>query len=253
MDRAEPDRTGKLAALQSGAYAHRGLHDTGVPENSVAAFRAAIAAGLGIECDIRKSSDGRAVVFHDADMARLTGREGAMGTLSVGDLTATTLIGSAETIPTLRDTLDLVAGQVPLLLELKSDDRRPVDALCRAVRRDLDGYAGTAGVMSFDPRIPRWFADKEPEILRGLVVTEQNARTALDAIKRRLSVFHARPDFLALDIRDLPSALAKSQARKGRALFTWTVRTAAHLETALQAGAVPIAEGPGVAAWEAGA
>lgn len=253
MGNADLDRTDRIAALHSGAYAHRGLHDTGVPENSLAAFRAAISAGLGIECDIRKSSDGRAMVFHDADLARLTGREGAMGAFPVGDLTAMTLTGSEETIPTLRDVLDLVAGQVPLLLEIKSDDRRPVGALCRAVRRDLEGYTGAVGVMSFDPRIPRWFAGKEPEALRGLVVTEQNARTLIDSMKRRLSVSHAKPDFLALDIRDLPGTLARSQARKGRALFTWTVRTAAQVETALQAGAVPIAEGPGVAAWEAGA
>jgi len=247
------DRPEKLAGLEARAFAHRGLHDTGVPENSLAAFRAAIAADLGIECDIRKSSDGRAMVFHDAGLERLTGREGSMAARSVGDLTGITLSGSEETIPTLRDTLDLVAGQVPLLLEVKSDDRRPIDALCRAVRRDLEGYLGPVGVMSFDPRVPRWFAEREPEVLRGLVVTEQNSRTLTGALKRKLSVMHAKPDFLALDVRDLPSSLARKQARKGRALFSWTVRSGANLETALQSGAVPILEGPGVAAWEAGA
>lgn len=223
-----------------------------MPENSLAAFRAAIAAGLGIECDIRKSSDGRAVVFHDADLERLTGRSGAMGARSVGELTAIGLAGSEESIPTLRDTLDLVAGQVPLLLEIKSDDHRPVDPLCRAVRRDLDGYAGPAGVMSFDPRVARWFAEREPDTPRGLVVTEQNSRTLASALKRRLAVFSAKPDFLALDVRDLPSRLARRQAARGRGLFSWTVRSEAQLETALSSGAVPILEGAGVAAWEAG-
>lgn len=218
----------------------------------MAAFRAAIAAGLGIECDIRKSSDGRAMVFHDAELERLTGHTGAMGARSVGDLTAIALTGSDETIPTLRDLLELVAGKAPLLLEVKSDDRRPIDALCRAVRRDLDGYRGLAAVMSFDPRVPRWFAEHDPETLRGLVVSEQNSRTLMAAIKRRLSVSHARPDFLALDIRDLPSGLARRQPAKGRALFSWTVRSAAQLDVALQCGAAPILEGPGVAAWEAG-
>lgn len=247
---ARPDQLQTLAAH---AYAHRGLHGDGAPENTLAAFRAAMAAGLGIECDIRKSSDGRAVVFHDAELERLTGRAGAMGARSVGDLTAITLTGSEETIPTLRDALELVAGKVPLLLEVKSDDRRPVDAICRAVRRDLDGYPGLAAVMSFDPRVPRWFAEHEPDVLRGLVVSEQDSRTLMAAIKRKLSVAHARPDFLALDVRDLPSSLARKQAAKGRALFSWTVRSAAQLETALRSGAVPILEGAGVAAWEAGA
>lgn len=209
-------------------------------------------AGLGIECDIRKSSDGRAMVFHDAALERLTGRDGTMDALPVGELTRIRLGGSDETIPTLRDMLDLVAGQVPLLLEIKSDDRRSIEPLCRAVRRDLGGYGGPAAVMSFDPRVPRWFARHEPEALRGLVVTEQGSRTLLAGIKRAAAISHARPDFLALDIRDLPSSLARRQSARGRALFSWTVRTAVQLETALACGAVPILEGAGVAAWEAG-
>lgn len=245
-------RADALEALSTCAYAHRGLHDGTVPENSIAAFRAAMDAGFGIECDIRKSSDGRAVVFHDAGLERLTDRTGAMDSQSVGELTSITLGGSEETIPTLRDTLDLVSGSVPLLLELKSDDRRPVDALCRAVRRDLDGYRGPAAIMSFDPRIPRWFAHREPNVPRGLVVTEQDSRTLAAALKRRLAVFSANPDFLALDVRDLPSRLARRQAARGRVLFSWTVRNGDQLETALRSGAVPILEGAGVAAWEVG-
>ncbi|MWV28775.1 glycerophosphodiester phosphodiesterase family protein [Aurantiacibacter rhizosphaerae] len=248
MSRAE-----QIAALKASAYAHRGLHDSAVPENSLASFRAAIAAGLGIECDIRKSSDGRAVVFHDADLERMTGRAGPTAASPVGELTRMMLTGSEEPIPTLRDVLDLVNGQVPLLLEIKSDDRRPIDAICRAVRRDLDGYRGAAGVMSFDPRVSRWFAANEPDCPRGLVMTQQNARTLTGAIKRRLSIVTARPDFLALDIRDLPSSLSRAQGRKGRALFSWTVRTAAQLDTALESGAVPIMEAAGVAAWQGGA
>lgn len=247
MSRAE-----KIAALEATAYAHRGLHDGRVPENSLASFRAAIDAGLGIECDIRKSSDGRAVVFHDAELDRLTGREGLIGAHPVGELTGMTLTGGDEAIPTLRDTLDLVAGQVPLLLEIKSDDRRSIVAICRAVRRDLDGYEGAVGVMSFDPRVPRWFAVNEPDCLRGLVVTQQNSRTLSAAMKRRLAIFTASPNFLALDIRDLPSGLSRTQATKGRALFSWTVRTAAQLNTARQSGAVPIMEAAGVAAWQEG-
>ncbi|MGB3797333.1 MAG: glycerophosphodiester phosphodiesterase family protein [Alteraurantiacibacter sp.] len=245
-------RSGKIAELEAYGYAHRGLHDAHVPENSLASFRAAIDAGLGIECDIRKSSDGRAIVFHDAGLDRLTGRSEATGTMPVGELTGICLTGSEETIPTLRDTLELVDGQVPLLIEIKSDDRRPIDAICRAVRRDLDGYQGAVGVMSFDPRVSRWFAANEPDCLRGLVITQENSRTFAGSMKRRLSIFSARPDFLALDIRDLPSSLSRSQAARGRALFSWTVRTAAQVDTARETRVVPILEAAGVEAWRAG-
>lgn len=232
------------------AYAHRGLHKAGVPENSLAAFAAAIDRGLGIECDIRVSADGRAMVFHDAQLERLTGAVGEVAALTVGDLTAQTLTGSEETIPTLRDMLELVAGRVPLLLELKSDGFESIHKLCRAVRRDVEGYAGEVAVMSFDPRIASWFGERVPDLPRGLVITEQGARTLSGALKRRLSLRTARPDFLAYDIRDLPSRFAKKQARAGLPLLTWTVRSAALLETATECGAVPILEAAGVAAWE---
>jgi glycerophosphoryl diester phosphodiesterase len=62
----------KIGWLGGQSYAHRGLHAAGVPENSPAAFTAAIARGLGIECDVQRSSDGQAMVFHDWDLERLT-------------------------------------------------------------------------------------------------------------------------------------------------------------------------------------
>ena len=59
-------------------FAHRGLYtqDQSVPENSMEAFRAAVAAGYGIELDIRLTKDGQVVVFHDDTLARVCGMEG---------------------------------------------------------------------------------------------------------------------------------------------------------------------------------
>lgn len=239
------------AWLSRQAYAHRGLHDSALPENSLAAFTAAIARGLGIECDIRLSADRRAMVFHDAELERLTGHDGKTANKTVAELTSLKLSGSGEHIPTLRDMLALVAGRVPLLLELKTNRKESVQGLCRAVRRDLEGYSGKVAVMSFDPRIGKWFRDRLPDLPRGLVITEENARTLPGAAKRCLSVLHAHPHFLAYDIRDLPSRFARKQMDKGLPLLTWTVRTAQQVETVMACGAVPILEGAGVAAWEA--
>ena len=244
-------QTDAAAELGGWAYAHRGLHDTQIPENSIASFSAAIDAGLGIECDIRKSSDGRAMVFHDDDLERLTSRSGKMGSRSVGDLTSITLTGSEELIPTLRDTLDHVAGRVPMLLEVKIDGDRPVDPLCRAIRRDLEGYTGAVGVMSFDARVAAWFASRLPDLPRGLVVTEQDNRTLSASFARRADMRKADPHFVALDVRDLPSRFAKKQAAADMMLFSWTVRSAPLLDAAQEAGAMPILEGAGVAAWQA--
>ena len=64
--------------LTAAPIAHRGLHDAscGRPENSLAAFRAAIAAGYGIELDVQMSLDGAAMVFHDYHLGRLTDQTG---------------------------------------------------------------------------------------------------------------------------------------------------------------------------------
>ena len=104
--------------------AHRALHDraAGRPENSVEAIEAAIAAGYGIEIDLQLSADGRAMVFHDYDLARLTGEKGAIQRRSASELGAIRLLGGVTGIPTLPQVLDLVAGRVPLLIELKDQD-----------------------------------------------------------------------------------------------------------------------------------
>src|ERR1700712_5718986 len=91
------------------AIAHRGLWSPdGAPENSLGAFQAACAAGYGIELDVQLSADGEAMVFHDADLARMCGVGGRLSDHTAADLGAMKLKGTDEGIPTLADTLTLV-------------------------------------------------------------------------------------------------------------------------------------------------
>ena len=237
----------RAAWLRGVTYAHRGLHGQGRSENSPSAFAAAIEACLGIECDVQRTADGRALVFHDWELDRLTGQTGPVAARSVAELTRVALRGTAETIPTLRDLLELVAGRAPLLIELKSRRDRPISPLCRAVLRDLEGYRGPHAVMSFDPRVGHWFASHSPETVRGLVVSEANARTLGAAIRRRLALWRSRADFLAYDVRDLPSQFAAAQRARGLPVLTWTVATHALRERALAHADGWIAEGEGLA------
>lgn len=241
-----PPAAAVAAWLGGQPYAHRGLHGDGVAENSPAAFAGAIAAGLGIECDVRLSRDGRAIVFHDADLTRLAGREGLLGAMGVGEITQVPLTVGGECIPTLRDLLEQVAGRVPLLIEVKSDRGTSPRLLCAAVRRDLEGYRGPVAVMSFDPRVGAWFAAKAPAVTRGLVVTEEGRRTLSGAMKRRIAFWKARAQFLAYDIRDLPSRFPAGQRRRGIPVLTWTVSGTALRERARTHADAPIAEGAGL-------
>jgi glycerophosphoryl diester phosphodiesterase len=238
----------RVAWLGRWTYAHRGLHGPGLPENSSMAFAAAIARGLGIECDIQRSLDGQAMVFHDWELDRLTGESGPVARRTAAELGAIRLAGSSETIPTLRELLDQTAGRVPLLIEIKSSrsSGRKVGATCLAVRRVLEGYRGPHAIMSFDPRVVRWFARHSPLTLRGLVVTEEYDKALPGMIRRRLSLWHAQPDFLAYDIRDLPSRFAAAQRKRGLPVLTWTVRSAEYIERAAEHADAPIAEGAGV-------
>ena len=244
-----PPQPAKVSWLGQWQYAHRGLHAAGVPENSPGAFAAAMARGLAIECDVQRSRDGQAVVFHDAELDRLTGTSGPLAAHSAEELAQIALSGSTDTIPSLRQMLALLDGAVPVLIEIKArrGDGTRVSALCLAVRRALEGYRGPHAVMSFDPRVVHWFAVHSALSVRGLVVTEEHGKTLLGMIKRRLALWHARPDFLAYDIRDLPSRFAAAQRRRGLPVLTWTVRRQDHRERAARYADAPIAEGAGVA------
>ena len=219
----DAQRRSRLAGLVSRPFAHRGLHGRGVPENSRAAFEAAIGAGRGIELDVQASADGRAMVFHDESLDRLAEASGPLAARTASELGRVRLKGSDETVPTLEEVLGLVGGRAGLLIEVKASGRR-ADGLSGAVERALRGYKGPVAVMSFNPEVGRWFAAHEPAILRGLVVTEKGRRRR-GGLVRRLAAWRARPDFLAYDIRDLPSAFAAAQRTLGRPILTWTCRS----------------------------
>jgi glycerophosphoryl diester phosphodiesterase len=236
----------RVSWLRQATYAHRGLHSGGRVENSPSAFRAAIERGLGIECDVQRSRDGEAMVFHDWELDRLTGESGPVKEREAAELRRLHLSGSRDPIPTLPDLLREVDGRVPLLIEIKSRRDVRYSPLCLAVRRALEGYRGPVAVMSFDPRVVRWFRGHAPHLVRGLVVTEEGRRTLTGRYRRHLSLWQARPEFLAYDVRDLPSRFAAAQRKRGLPLLTWTVRSLELRERAREHAEAPIAEGAGI-------
>jgi glycerophosphoryl diester phosphodiesterase len=237
----------RVAWIGEHVFAHRGLHGPGVPENAPSAFAAAIALGFGIECDIQRSRDGQPMVFHDWDLDRLTAESGPVAQRSAAGLGRIALAGSTDTIPTLRQLLDQIAERVPLLIEIKSRREMRVGLICSAVHRALEGYRGAHAVMSFDPRVGHWFARNAPQTVRGLVVSEENGKNLTGRLERHMALWRASPDFLAYDIRDLPSRFAAAQRRRGLPVASWTVRSADLRERAAQHADAPIAEGAGIA------
>lgn len=227
------------AWLTQTPIAHRGLHDAkaGVPENSIAAFEAAIAAGYGIELDLQLSADGIAVVFHDDRLDRLAGRPGALAAETAEALGRMKLLGTAETIPSFRRTLHTVAGRAPLLVELKTLGRAagPLEA---AAWRELAGYAGPFAVQSFEPRTVAWFRRNAPATCRGQISGlyrddrqgQSSPRRFL--LRNLLLAAPGRPDFIAYDVNGLGRPPVRLARRLGLPVLAWTVRTGEQLATA---------------------
>lgn len=215
--------------------AHRGLHDIakGVPENSRLAFQKAIEAGYAIELDVRITSDQQVVVFHDADLQRLCGRQGLVERTPLAELKGFKLLGTEETVPSFRDVLDQVHGQVPLVVEIKKDKGEAAGVLEASVARMLQHYPGPFAVQSFSPRTVKWFQKNAPQILRGQISTDlANMTKGLSwftrlQLKRALMTGYGDPDFLAYDVRDLPSEITAAARRRKLPILSWTVRSPA--------------------------
>jgi len=217
--------------------AHRGYHDraAGRPENSRAAFVAAIAAGYGIELDVQRSRDNQPMVFHDYDMARLTGTPGAIQTRSADELAEIRLSGTDEQIPTLLEVLELVAGRVPLLIEIKDQDGAMgpnTGPLEKAVAAALDGYEGPVALMSFNPYSVAALAQYAPHLPRGLTTEAYEGEdTRLVPATRRaelreISDFdRVGASFISHQASDLARARVGELKAAGVPVLCWTIRS----------------------------
>lgn len=106
------------------AIAHRG-EPVQHRENTLPAVLAALDLGADlVEIDVKITSDGEVVLLHDATLQRLWGRPGAIGDVSLDDLSDLTLPGeSVRGIPTLQETLDLLGGtHAGLLIDMDAAD-----------------------------------------------------------------------------------------------------------------------------------
>ena len=231
-----------LAWLIARPVAHRGLHDAqkGLIENTPSAFAAAIAGGYGIECDLQVSADGEAMVHHDDVLGRLTDGDGRLDTLTAAELKRIPFKATGDRMITLTELCELVAGRTPLVIELKSRFRGDLGVVGHAAKV-LAGYRGPVALMSFDPaqiaaareitpQLPRGLVAESPRLLRGV---GQALDAARDAVAFFVQALHARPQFIAYSVSDLPATLT-TVTRKGLGLplLTWTVRTADQRRTA---------------------
>ncbi len=224
--------------------AHRGFHDStqGIVENSLAAARRAIAKNYAIECDVQSSKDGDAIVFHDATLDRLLGLSGTIGALAAPEIARLAYKDSEERIASLSDFLAVIAGRVPLIVELKSrfdgDVRLPT-----RVAQLAEIYAGPLALKSFDPQVLCALRGLGVERPLGLVAQAHYAAAdwpELDELARKnlealVDFPRGKPDFLSWHVGDLPHAVPLlCRVGMGMKVMVWTVRTQAERAIAQQ-------------------
>jgi glycerophosphoryl diester phosphodiesterase len=235
---------GATPALTVDVHAHRGGAGL-APENTLAAFRGALALGVDyLEMDLHASADGEIVVIHDATLQRTTTGRGYVRQTSLADLKRLDAGAwfhsrfAGERIPTLREVLEMVAasddGRVRLNLETKYDASAPppgdfeerVLQLIRQARMSdrvmiqSFHYPSLARVKALSPAIPT-------AVLRRVSDTGPDAV----AVVRQTGAAVYSPNF-----RLIGPGVIDALHRAGIPVVPWTVNDPAEMERLLDAG-----------------
>jgi glycerophosphoryl diester phosphodiesterase len=223
---------------------HRAYHNRAErrPENSPAAVRAAITAGYGIEIDVQLSKDGQAMVFHDERLDRLTHTTGFIKDRTAAELAEIKLRDSDDGIPTLPQILEIIAGQTPLLIEIKdqTDTMTETDGrLESATAAALATYQGPVAVMSFNPHSIAHMARLAPHIPRGLTTSAYDPTDWAPLAPETCARLRDIPDyhrtlssFISHEAADLPRPRVAALKSEGAAILCWTIRSATAEATA---------------------
>lgn len=215
--------------------AHRALHGEGRVENSIAAIEAAIARDFPIEIDVQLTSDDEAVVFHDYDLRRLTPEMGPLRQRSAAQLRTMPYMAGPGTIPLLSEVLELIAGRVPLVVEIKDQDGAlgaDVGRLEAAVARATEGYDGDLAFMSFNPHSVWEMKRLCPDVARGLVTDTFDKddwpvpQPTLERLREIPDYDHVGASFISHRASDLSRPRVTDLKNEGAVILCWTIKTA---------------------------
>ncbi|MEO1640789.1 MAG: glycerophosphodiester phosphodiesterase family protein [Pseudomonadota bacterium] len=225
------------ASFLTKPIAHRAFHDrkAGRVENSLKSIQAALAAGYGIELDVQLTRDGQAMVFHDDMLDRLTAEAGPVKARTRAELESIALSDDGGTIPALETVLETVAGQVPLLIEIKDQDGAmgpDVGPLEEATCAALADYTGDVALMSFNPHSVAKCAEHAPDVPRGIVTSSYLAQFWPEVPEHVRNVLRDIPDyartgacFISHEARDLDRPRVAELKAQGATILTWTIRS----------------------------
>jgi len=198
--------------------AHRGAKAV-APENTMAAFRAAMDAGADYaELDVQHTKDREVVVLHDADFMRMGGDPRRVADLTAAEV-ATIDIGlkrgpqfAGEHAPTLAEVIDLVRGRMKINIELKYNVPDPglAPAVVELLRRE--DFIDQVVITSLDYTALKQVKSIEPRLKTGHIVTAAVG-----------DVLRTEADFLSLNSAKATTSLVRRARAAGKEVAVWTV------------------------------
>lgn len=222
-------------------YANGGLHDycKNIPENTKTSFQAAMKHGYGVVMDVRVTRDGVPVVFSDHELWRMCSVDGELEEMTYEEVSQLKLLNTEYKILKLSEALDVIDGQVPVLLQLKGYGSN-YTALCEGCAMVMDQYDGVLAVEAMDYRCVRWFMRYRPSVIRG-----QMLEKSVDFGDSFFSLFRqfaknwlltncmSKPDFISCHFVDRKSlSLSFCRFLYHVPVMNWVVRTMKEYEAA---------------------
>ena len=219
-----------LSWLKNELIAHRGLYtkDQTIPENSLASFRHALDKGYAIELDVNLLKDGTVVCFHDDHLKRAFGIDKTISDVTYDELIKFNLFNTNEKVPTLKEALELIKCQKPVLIELKPHGN--VKILCHETMNVLKDYTGQYAIFSFHPMVSYILKKNYPHVIRGQIseyFTELKTMRKFQKYLMKSMFFNrfTKPDFISYGISDLPNKYLDRYYRKGLTIISYAART----------------------------
>lgn len=193
--------------LKRSLIAHRGVHNSQIPENTLPAFVKSMDKNYIIELDIHILSDNAIVVYHDHNLKKLTGVNKVIETLSYAQLSKIK-IDKKYTIPTLEQVMHIVDGKVPIIIEVKDVDNN--FKFEEELVKLLDNYKGEFAIQSMNPFVIDWFYKNRKNYVIGLIIFNDLNYNILKKYTKKI-------DFISVYKKQLPF-------KSNLLTLAWTIR-----------------------------
>lgn len=193
--------------LVNNAITRFGLVTTTEPENSKGAIENSIKEKAPIMLAVESLDDENLICFPYKNISKLTDGTGYVQTLNINDVKDLKLKNTEYNILTLNDALNIINGQVPVLVYILNDST--VGKIESNINHILKEYTGEYAVVCSNPYVLEWFKNNAPDVWRGIKSGKFPDKLYGSLKSKRLTKLKynkiAEPDFIVYNADELPN------------------------------------------------